>query len=70
MFGSLVTDRPDPQGVDVFMIMANTFDASSLRGDGRLLFDHGAAQAHFGATVFWARRGGDQRGIVEITAEA
>lgn len=56
VFGSFVTDRPDPQDVDVFMIMANTFDASSLTGDARLLFDHGAAQAHFGATVFWVRR--------------
>lgn len=35
--------------------MADPFDASSLRGDGLLLFDHGAAQAHFGASVFWVR---------------
>ncbi len=24
--------------------------------DDRLLFDHGTAQAHFGASVFWLRR--------------
>ena len=24
-------------------------------GDARLLFDHAAAQAHFGASVFWVR---------------
>jgi len=35
--------------------MADTFDASHLRGDARLLFDHDAAQAHFGASVFWVR---------------
>ena len=36
--------------------MADAFDASTLRGEAPLLFDHGAAQAHFGASVFWLRR--------------
>ena len=35
--------------------MADAFDASHLRGDARLLFNHDAAQAHFGASVFWVR---------------
>ena len=55
VFGSFVTGKLDPQDVDVFLVMADTFDASHLRGDARLLFDHGAAQAHFGASVFWVR---------------
>jgi hypothetical protein len=37
--------------VDVFLVMADAFDASELAGDMRLLFDHGAAHAHFGASV-------------------
>jgi len=63
----------------VFLVMADTFDASELTS---------AAQAHFGASVFWVRhravwpeeqvavefwqvkRGGVRRGIVEITGEA
>lgn len=56
LFGSFVTNKREPQDVDVFLIMADTFDASHLRADARLLFDHGAAQAHFGASVFWVRR--------------
>ncbi len=56
VFGSFVTDKARTSGVDVFLLMADTFDASHLRGDGRLLFDHGAAQARFGASVFWVRR--------------
>ena len=40
----------------MFLIMADTFDAARLAGDARLLFEHGAAQAHFGASVFWVRR--------------
>jgi hypothetical protein len=56
VFGSFVTGKPEPQDVDLFLVMADEFDASELSGDMRLLFDHGAAQAHFGASVFWVRR--------------
>ena len=56
VFGSFVTDKLEPQDVDVFLVMADAFDASPLSGDARLLFDHGTAQAHFGASVFWVRR--------------
>lgn len=87
VFGSFVTEKPEPNDVDVFLLMEDTFDAASLVGEARLLFDHAAAQAHFGASVFWIRRlaawegeqaaveywqvkrGGGQRGIVEITPE-
>jgi hypothetical protein len=55
VFGSFVTNKPEPQGVDVFLVMEDTFDASQLAGDASLLFDHAAAQAHFGASVFWVR---------------
>ena len=56
VFGSFVTSKLDPQDVDVFLLMAGTFDAAQLRGGAQLLFDHAAAQAHFGASVFWVRR--------------
>lgn len=52
VFGSFVTRKPEPQDVDVFLVMADAFDASELAGDMHLLFDHDAAQAHFGASVF------------------
>jgi hypothetical protein len=88
VFGSFVTNNPQPNDVDVFLLMEDSFDASRLTGEARLLFDHAAAQAHFGASVFWlrrlaawegeqaaveywqAKRGGGQRGIVEVTPEA
>jgi hypothetical protein len=54
VFGSFVTSKPEPQDVDVFLVMDDPFDASALTSDVRLLFDHGAAQAHFGASVFWS----------------
>ncbi len=64
VFGSFVTDRLEPNDVDVFMIMEDTFDMNQLAGAARLLFEHAAAQAHFGCSVFWVRRlaalGGEQ----------
>jgi hypothetical protein len=87
VFGSFVTDKPEPNDVDVFLLMQNDFDGSQLRGEATLLFDHAAAAANFGASVFWLRRlaalggeqttveywqvkrGGGQRGIVEIVEE-
>jgi len=87
VFGSFVTDRPEPNDVDVFLVMDDSFDGDTLQGESALLFDHAAADAHFGASVFWvrrlaafageqamveywqAKRGGGQRGIIEIVEE-
>lgn len=67
VFGSFVTGQPEPNDVDVFLLMADTFDMSRLTGEARLLFDHAAAQAHFGGSVFWLRRlaalGGEEQTI-------
>ena len=56
VFGSFVTTKADPNDVDVFLLMADSFDVSTATGETRLLFDHLAAEAHFGASVFWLRR--------------
>ncbi|MBO0700673.1 MAG: hypothetical protein J2P46_19915 [Zavarzinella sp.] len=87
VYGSFITDKPEPNDVDVFLLMEDSLDASRLTGEAALLFDHPASQAHFGASVFWLRRlaawegeqaaveywrvkrGGGQRGIVEIVSE-
>jgi hypothetical protein len=56
VFGSFVTDKTEPNDVDVFMLLEDDFDASRLTGEAQLLFDHLAAQSHFGASIFWLRR--------------
>jgi hypothetical protein len=56
VFGSFVTAKPEPNDVDVFLLMEDSFEASQLTGDLQLLFDHAAAQDYFGASVFWLRR--------------
>jgi predicted nucleotidyltransferase len=67
VFGSFVTDKLDPNDVDVFMIMDDNFQVGRLSGELRRLFDHSAAQIHFGCSVFWVRRlaalGGEQATI-------
>ena len=56
VFGSFVTATPEPNDVDLFLVMDDTFDLSQVTGEARLVFDHPAAQAHFGASIFWLRR--------------
>jgi predicted nucleotidyltransferase len=56
IFGSFVSTKAQPNDIDVFLLMDDSFDASTLTGEAKVLFNHEAAQAHFGASVFWLRR--------------
>jgi len=56
VFGSFVTDKPEPNDVDIFIVMDDKFEYSTTQGETRLLFEHGTAQTHFGASVFWLRQ--------------
>lgn len=56
VFGSFVTGKPEPNDVDVFLVMDDAFDISPVTGEARLVFDHPAAQAYFGASIFWLRQ--------------
>ncbi len=67
VFGSFVTDKLEPHDVDVFLVMNDAFDADTLPSEAALVFDHSAADAHFGASVFWVRClaafGGEQAAV-------
>ena len=67
VFGSFISAKREPADVDVFLLMEDTFDLGRLAGEARILFDHAAAQAHLGASVFWLRRlaalGGEEQAI-------
>jgi hypothetical protein len=56
VFGSFVTAKPRPNDVDLFLLMDDTFELDHVTGEARLVFDHSAAQAHFGASIFWLRQ--------------
>src|SRR5688572_23379934 len=64
VFGSFVTAKAEPNDVDIFLLMENSFDVRTLSPDARLVFDHTAAQNLLGASIFWIRRaaalGGEQ----------
>lgn len=56
IFGSFVTNRPDPGDIDIFLLMADTFDLSQLSGEAALIFDHVVTQNYERASIFWIRR--------------
>jgi predicted nucleotidyltransferase len=55
VFGSFVTAKPNPNDVDVFLLMEDSFTISDIVGEARMLFDHSVAEARFGASIFWLR---------------
>lgn len=56
VFGSFVTATLHPNDVDIFLIMADTFDAQQVQDEVAIIFDHQAAQNIEGASVFWIRQ--------------
>lgn len=69
VFGSFVTAKPEPNDVDVFMLMEDSFEVSDVKGAAAILFDHMAAQNVEGASVFWIRQvaalGGEDEAIAD-----
>ena len=69
VFGSFVTAKPEPNDVDVFLIMLDTFDLNQVTGEARLIFDHPVASALWGQYLLVARarrptqRRGRSRGL-------
>ncbi len=58
VFGSFVTAKPDPNDVDIVMLMEDSFDLSTVTGEASLVFQHQEADTHFGASIFWSTRSG------------
>ena len=56
IFGSFVTDKPNPQDLDIFLLMEDTFDIRQVAGEAGIIFNHMAAQNYEGASIFWLRR--------------
>ena len=56
VFGSFGTSKSEPNDVDIFLLMEDSFDVRQVSTEARLVFDHAAAQNLLGASVFWIRR--------------
>lgn len=67
IFGSFITAKEEPNDVDIFMLMEDTFDFNRVTVEAASIFHHGAAQNFEGASVFWIRRmaalGGEQSAL-------
>ena len=55
LFGSYITAKPDPNDVDIILVMRDDFDVQACDDASRPLFDHPRAAEAFGASVFWIR---------------
>jgi hypothetical protein len=55
IFGSYVTSKPNPNDVDVVLVMDDSFDLPACDAETRSLFDHMDAEEEFGASIFWIR---------------
>lgn len=55
IFGSYVTSKDAPNDVDVILVMTDDFNVAACDELARTLFDHEAATAEFGASIFWIR---------------
>jgi Family of unknown function (DUF6932) len=67
VYGSFVTNKPDPNDVDIFLLMEDGFDPAEVTSEADFIFDHMAAHTRGGASVFWTTRwgalGGEQMTI-------
>ncbi len=63
VFGSFVTDKPEPGDVDVFMVMHDSFEVDQVPRDWRSIFDHMVAHNYEGASVFWLWRAAALGGV-------
>jgi Family of unknown function (DUF6932) len=58
IFGSFVTAKPDPNDVDIFLLMEDSFVPREVSGEAAIVFDHLAAQEYEGAGVFRLKKSG------------
>ena len=57
IWGSYVTDKPDPGDIDLFLVMSPDFVSNDYTGATRSVFDSATAERTLGATVFWMNSG-------------
>ncbi|MGH9942818.1 MAG: DUF6932 family protein [Pyrinomonadaceae bacterium] len=57
IFGSYVTSKPEPNDVDIILIMRDDFREQDYTEEVMPIFHHLRVQREFGASVFWTRPG-------------
>lgn len=57
IFGSYVTAKPNPNDVDIILVMRDDFREEDHTDDMRTVLNHLRVQRELGASVFWTRAG-------------
>ena len=57
LWGSYVTDKPEPGDIGLFLVMSPDFLSNDYTGATRSVFDSATAERTLGATVFWMSSG-------------
>jgi hypothetical protein len=52
LFGSFITNKPEPNDVDIVLVMDDLFKLENCLPESLGLFDHAIAQARYGASIF------------------
>jgi hypothetical protein len=55
IFGSYITRKPEPNDVDIVLVMHDDFELAACDAETGKLFEHTQAEREFGASVFWIR---------------
>jgi hypothetical protein len=55
IFGSYVTAKPEPNDVDIVLVMRDDFQVTACDEETLQVFDHSRAQQALGASLFWTR---------------
>src|SRR2546422_962765 len=55
LFGSYITDKAEPNDVDVILVMRDDFVLTSCSPQALALYDHRRASDELGASIFWVR---------------
>jgi hypothetical protein len=57
LFGSYITAKPDPNDVDIILIMRDDFQEKDYTEDILPIFNHLRTHNALGASIFWTRSG-------------
>lgn len=68
IYGSYVTAKPQPNDIDIFLVMTEEFDVDKLISKTRTVFSHSQAQSELGASVFWVNRATSFANIEDLIA--
>lgn len=68
VYGSFVTNKAEPNDVDIFMVMQHGFDPNMVSGKTRLIFKHLTTQEYEGASIFWGTESGIIGNVDEFIA--